>query len=385
MGHAPYGGALPGEVFALISRITDDESWRRQWFAMARKCESMARNSIDRISKGNNLLRASNYYRAAEFFIPPCGDNLEMKKELYRSSMKTFQEGLTELGTSFKIYQVPWKSGHMLVYFFPGDNRKPAVFIHGGYDSTNEESYFFTGAALIARGYPVIMFEGPGQSGMIREFGVRFTPHWHEPVGRIIDFMISREPVIDKLKKVLIGISLGGLLAGRAAAYEPRIDGVVLFGAPYDMVDAALFQMSSAGRWLYRNHFRRTIEILVGWKEKKDRAIRWGLSSGMWTVGGENAYDMLKAFEAYTLRDVHDKVRCHVLCIHGERDIYVSDQKQVDHFKTSFGKSASYTFKILKEEDGSAEHCQIGATEQASREIVNWLYHNNLVEIENDH
>ena len=53
LGHAPYGGALPGEVTSLIPRISDDESWKREWSAMAERCETMAEKADDPISKGN--------------------------------------------------------------------------------------------------------------------------------------------------------------------------------------------------------------------------------------------------------------------------------------------------------------------------------------------
>jgi len=373
LGHAPYGGALPGEVMSLIPRITDDESWKREWSSMAGKCEVMAEKSSDPVSKGNDLLRASNYFRAAEFFIPPYGENLKAKRELHRKSIMAFQNALLNLGIRHHIDRISWKNSSMLVYYFPGNQRKPVVFIHGGFDSTNEESYFFAGAALVARGYPVVMFEGPGQSSMIREFGVRFTPRWQEPVGKIIDYMASAHPELATRKIILVGISLGGLLAGRAAAYEKRIVGVVLFGAPYDMMATALFQMPSAVRWLYSQNMKGTINTVISWKTRWDRGLRWGLNNGMWTIGGDTPFDMVNAFEAYNLKDVHDKVLCHVLCIYGKKDIYTSDEKQMALFNNSFKNAASYTIKIFSEEDGAAEHCQIGSTEQSSQAIIEWM------------
>ncbi len=373
LGHAPYGGALPGEVMSLIPRITDDESWRREWEALAEKCEVLAGKAFDPVSRGNDLLRASNYYRAAEFFLAPSDQDLPEKRVLYKKSVKAFQEALVSLGVRHRICRVPWETGSMRVYYFPGRRDKPLMLIQGGFDSTNEESYFFAGAALIARGYPVILFEGPGQSAMIREFGVRFTPEWHKPVGRILDYMLAEEPELAANKKVLVGISLGGLLAGRAAAYEKRLDGVVLFGAPYDMEAAALFQMPQAGRWLYRQNMQGLINTAVHWKAKGDRSLRWGLQNGMWTIGGDDPFSMMKAFGAYTLGNVHDRVRCHVLCLYGEKDIYVSDEKQMLLFKHSFKNAVSYTLKVFREEDGSAEHCQIGATEHAVQEMISWL------------
>jgi len=373
LGHAPYGGALPGEVMSLIPRIGDDESWKREWSAMAKRCEAMAEETDDPVSKGNSLLRASNYYRAAEFFIQPTGEDLKVKIDLYRKSVKDFQAALQYLNIQHRIYRVPWENGTMLVYYFPGNPGKPAIFINGGFDSTNEESYFFAGAALIARGYPVIMFEGPGQSGMIREYNLRFTPQWQKPAGKVIDFIVSKEPKLAESKKILVGISMGGILAGWAAAFDKRIDGIVLFGSPYDMEDSALFQLPVPVRWLYNQGIDWSLNMLANLKKKWDRGLRWGVNNGMWTVGGNDPYNMLKAFKVYTLKDVQDKVRCHILCIYGERDIYVSDNRQMELFKNSFKNAASFTMKVFREKDGAAEHCQIGSTEQSSSAIVSWL------------
>lgn len=92
--------------------------------------------------------------------------------------------------------------------------------VHGGFDSTNEESYFLIAAALIERGYPVLMFEGPGQSSMARDYNIHFTVDWHRPVGAILDFVERRLPELSGNRKVLVGISFGGLLAARAAAFR---------------------------------------------------------------------------------------------------------------------------------------------------------------------
>ncbi|MGD0275763.1 MAG: hypothetical protein ABSB79_06875 [Syntrophales bacterium] len=212
MGHSIYHGALPGEVLSAISQIRDEdtESWFDNWQRMAKHCELLADKACDNISGGNALLRASNYYRTSEFFLEPSD---KRKRETYNKSVETFQLALETLGIKYEIWYVPYETGEMRTYYFPGDEDKPLIITCGGYDSTNEESYFWIGCAAIQRGYPLIMFEGPGQSNMIREYGIRFTPDWQKPVSKIIDFIENKETVPSFRKKILFGISLGGLLA----------------------------------------------------------------------------------------------------------------------------------------------------------------------------
>jgi pimeloyl-ACP methyl ester carboxylesterase len=378
LGHAVYQGALPGEVMAVLPRISDDETWCREWTTLADRCVETARLAADDVSRGNALLRASNYYRAAEFFLPPRGKGLEQRRDLHHQSIAAFREALRRLGVRHTVYAVPFGGGKIPVYYFPGRADRPVVIVYGGFDSTTEEIWFITGAALVERGYTVVLTEGPGQSSMIRDYGIRFTPDWHKPVGAVIDHLYGADPSLRGRTTVLVGASFGGILAGRTAAIEKRLDGVVLFGAPYDMVRAALFQMPAMGRWMYRHGWDGAINAMIRLKARGDRGLRWGLNNGTWTIGGDTPYGMINAFAPYTLEDVHEKVKCHVLCLYGEKDIYVSDEHQRALFENSFKNAASYTMKIFTEKDGAAEHCQVGAIEQVAAALVGWMKEKGL-------
>ena len=64
------------------------------------------------------------------------------------------------------------------------------------------------------------MFEGPGQGGVMRLQGMHFTHEWEKPVKAVLD-------TFDLNNVTIIGISLGGYLAPRAAAFDKRITKVV--------------------------------------------------------------------------------------------------------------------------------------------------------------
>ncbi|MBN1531990.1 MAG: alpha/beta hydrolase [Spirochaetes bacterium] len=372
LGHSMYQGSAPGEVLSVISRIDDqdEDEWYSQWNAMGEKCEGWAAHAIDPVTRGNALLRASNYYRTSEFFLPP--DDAR-KLRVYDRSVRSFRKALTELGVPHAIYEIPYESGKMTTYYFRGDADKPLVIVCGGFDSTNEESYFWIGKALIDRGYSVAMFEGPGQSGMIRHQNIRFTPEWHKPVGKVIDYLTERNPSIRSQKKILFGISLGGVLMGRAAARESRIDGAALFGSPFDFLDGALFQLPSVARTLFHNGHRGVFNLLARIKRRISITTRWGLNNGMMSMGGNTPYDFLVIGSQYTLKDVHDKVRCPVLVFYGERDLFISDGIQDVMFKKAFQNARSYTLKTFPFVDGSSEHCQAGAIEQSAMVFIHWM------------
>lgn len=369
LGHAMYHGALPGEVFSILPSIRsgDFDSWYEHWYELAQAAAATADAARDPTSRGRALLRASNYYRAAMFFRSPTD---ESNAAIYDKSRSAFVDGLSELQIPHRILSVPYEHGQMRTYYFPGTPGRPLMLVHGGFDSTNEESYFLIGASLIERGYPLVMFEGPGQSSMARDYDIHFTPDWHRPVGTVLDFIEQELPDLSGSPKVLIGISLGGLLAARAAAVEPRIDGVVVFGAPFDTLDAGL-SLNAILRLLYRSGRRNLLNRLVGLVMRFDSGARWALHNAMYTFGCTTPYDALHASAAYTLHDVHENVHCDVLALRGVDDIYGPAQGEL--FRTAFPNARSYEFVQFDRASGAAEHCQLGAVEIAAQEVVRWL------------
>ncbi len=74
LGESIHGGSDINECFATASRITegDFEGWYQEWNRTAERIHKIAENSLThhhRVSAREAFLRASNYYRCAEFFM----------------------------------------------------------------------------------------------------------------------------------------------------------------------------------------------------------------------------------------------------------------------------------------------------------------------------
>ena len=67
---------------------------------------------------------------------------------------------------------------------------------------------------------------------MLRRQGLTFT-HWEKPTGAVLDAFLADHARPEKI--VLVGMSMGGYLAPRAAAFDERFDGVVAYDAFFDM------------------------------------------------------------------------------------------------------------------------------------------------------
>lgn len=114
-----------------------------------------------------------------------------------------------------------------------GARRPPLVLLIAGLDSTKEE-FFAVENVFLARGMATFSLDGPGQG----ETGYSRTirPDFEAPVAAALDVLCARND-LDGDRVGMLGVSLGGYYAARAAAFEPRIRAVVVSGGPYDYGD----------------------------------------------------------------------------------------------------------------------------------------------------
>jgi len=99
-------------------------------------------------------------------------------------------------------------------------------------------------AAAAERGYNVLSFDGPGQAGAVYRQRLVFRPDWENVVGPVIDYALTL-PGVDGAKIVLWGLSMGGELAPRAAAFEHRLAALVCVDGLYDMGVVVLGQATA--------------------------------------------------------------------------------------------------------------------------------------------
>ena len=111
--------------------------------------------------------------------------------------------------------------------------RPPVVILIPGLDSVKEELHFY-GHDFLARGMAVLAIDGPGQGEM--EFRHPMRHDYEVPVGCAIDYLEGRADV-DATRVGLMGVSLGGYYAPRAAAFEPRVRAAIGVAGAYKLAD----------------------------------------------------------------------------------------------------------------------------------------------------
>jgi pimeloyl-ACP methyl ester carboxylesterase len=346
----------------------DAQGWFNAWTAAGDRVSAMAARTTDPVSQGNAFLRAHNYYRSAEFFLAPDDPR---RKAVWARNVGSFESGLNALGVAHERFAVPYGAHHLNAIYYPGpagSEKRPLLMLVGGYDSTMEELYFAGVAAALQRGYSVLTYEGPGQGSVLREQHLAFEPDWEKPNGAVLDAFIRLHGKPAKI--VLVGQSLGGYLAPRAAAFDSRIDGVVAFDAFYDGYAVATASMPS---WLLGLHQHGHDGILAFLASlQKDPGHVWALQNGEWVFGVKGPGAVLDAFRPYRLAPVESRIRSDVLILAGDDDHFVP-AVQAGEFARGLVNARSVTSIRFDKASGGGEHCQVGAPSVWQAAVFDWL------------
>jgi alpha-beta hydrolase superfamily lysophospholipase len=368
----PYDGADTSEVLETIKHITagDSDSWYDAWERTGDRVSELADGTKDPISRGRAQLRAHNYYRTAEFLLAPHDPRRTIS---WKKNIETFYRGLDTLGVRCDRISAPYGAHHLNALYFPGpqgSEKRPLIVICGGFDSTLEELYFVLVAAGLERGYSVLAYEGPGQGSIISEQGIPFTHEWEKPTAAILDEYLRTHPPPAKI--VLVGMSMGGYLAPRAAAFDERIDGVVAFDVFFDFGAISSRSVPPAAFWLGRHGLGLLLNAIVRIKSAFSPSLRWALQNSRWVMGTSGLLETAEALRAYTLQGVAQHIKGDVLILAGEEDHFVPIE-QVKQFETCLTGARSVTSVVYGRESGGAEHCQLGAVTLWHAAFFDWL------------
>ena len=203
----------------------------------------------------------------------------------------------------------------------------------------------------------------------MRTQGMHFTHEWEKPVKAVLDFF-------DLSDITIVGISLGGYLAPRAAAFDKRITKVVawsVFPCFQDILVSMQPQSTQrAFRTLMKLHARPLLNIVFGKKAKSSPIIDWGIKHGCYAYEAKDAYSYAKKLKLYDLAPVADRITQDVLIL-GANDDHFINYHLVGREIDMFTNVKSLTFRLFTDKENAQNHCNVGNGQLALDTICGWI------------
>ncbi|WP_164738380.1 alpha/beta hydrolase family protein [Aquabacter cavernae] len=376
LGHTYYGGADIGECLALAARIPDRDParWHGEWTALAERIQSLGQASLvagHRASARDAFLRASNYFRASYSFLfqAPLDPRAVTA---YDRQTDAFARAMALMETPGESLDIPFEDTSLHALFLRPDasgTARRTLIVTGGYDGTAEENYFMSGRAALERGYNVLLYDGPGQGRALFKQDLKLRPDWEAVLRPVVDFALSR-PEVDPAGLVVLGVSLGGYLAPRAAASEPRLAALVADPGQFSLLEEARARLPG---WIGRQLPDGNGLVLALLGRMLDRRLTdvsggWALRRGLLVNGCATPLDYLKSTAAYTNEGRAREIACPTMICGAEGDaIGVTARRLFDAL------ACEKRFHVFPAADGAGGHCEGGARSLFNREMFDWL------------
>jgi pimeloyl-ACP methyl ester carboxylesterase len=370
-GYAAYGGADIGEVITTAERVTpgDWESWYREWRALADRIAAIADQCAANghpVSASSAYLRASNYYRTAEFYLRDDPENDPRVADTSARAIETFRSA-PEIQARWTQLHIPYEGIQLNGYYLnvSGDDPGPTLLAHGGYDSTVEEMFFAVGEAARRHGWNCLIFEGPGQGSALKVDKLPFRYDWEAVVTPVVDFALTLRGV-DPERIALLGMSMGGYLAPRAAAFEHRIAACVAYDGVFNF--AATFT-GGLPPGLDSEQRVAAMDSMFAHRAQAPSSQRWAMSNALWVFKGATTHELLDEVVKYDLTDVAHQISCPTLVCEAENDQFFAGQPAMLYEALHCPK----TFLTFTAAEGAGEHCHEGALTLFHQRLFDWL------------
>lgn len=214
-------------------------------------------------------------------------------------------------------------------------------------------------------GYEVIAFEGPGQGAARKKYGLAFDHEWEKPTKAVLDHF-NLEDV------TLLGISMGGWLCLRAAAFDSRIKRVIAHSVSFD-VNQYTNVIGQRIAHLFFTRFRNFTNNAMLKKAKKNMMYSWFVSNLTYITDKEVPIDGFDVLLQLNEENLHpDLVKQDVLVLTGKKDHMIPLKMHDMQIKALTG-AKSVTGRVFTTEEHAQNHCQVGNIGLVISVMMEWI------------
>ncbi len=282
------GGIHYYDLMTATRRMHSWDDWGPEWTRMAAMHESLAEEAWEqgrRVSAVQAYHTAARYYHMAYFIFTR---DPEVHDKGLRKMLECYDRILPYLEPRVEKVTIPFEDTHFVGLFSRPNSAQPppVVILIPGLDSTKETRHEGR-RGMLRRGMAALSIDGPGQGETSLRLKIR--PDYERVIGAAIDYLEGRGDV-DASRVGLLGSSLGGYYAPRAAAFEKRVKACVGNCGPYDWAEC--FEgLPTVTREAYQHY-----------------------------SGAGNMDESFELARSMTLKGAAEHIACPLLVLHGKRD-----------------------------------------------------------------
>ncbi|MCR5748480.1 MAG: alpha/beta fold hydrolase [Lachnospiraceae bacterium] len=361
LGLSRYGMSDAGEVFEVMGMMKSpaEKDWALAWGSMAERLMQNAKKSEGNkkiVSASSAYLRAASYYRFALASFSDAGDPII--EDYSKKSISCYRKYLELSDYPGEVIEIPYGETKLSGYFYKSPvagEKAPLMILTPGRDTLGEDTVWVYDEAL-KRGIHCIVMEGPGQGAVLRLQKIPFIKEWERIITPIIDYAYTLD-CIDKDRIALMGISFGGYLVPRAAAFEKRIR--LCIANPGNI------------------SWGRSIGSALEMAKKMPKALRPPMVESLvrdyaWKHGVENDLDaVINELKRYDNSDILDKLTCKMLVMDATADVNPGEAMK---FYEAINCPKEY---MLFDDDTMGQtHTQMGCYASASERLFDWIEEN---------
>jgi dienelactone hydrolase len=318
-----------------------------QLVAQAEEAEKTGRTR----TAGQLYFRATNYLCQAERMLSRSDPD---RIPTYTRVLELAQKSFDLRDPRITRVTIPYEGTTLPAYFSsaPATDDGPApVVVHvNGLDSTKEHMYASSHwEELAARGISCLMLDQPGTGEALRLQDLPARIDAEAWASAAVDWLETRNDV-DAGRIGLVGWSLGGYYAPRAAAFEERFALVVAWGANHNWGAVQRRRLQREG----------------------ERPVPHYWEHVLWVWGHDDLDTFISFADDVHLDGVVERIRVPFLIAHGAND----RQIPLEYAHRSYEQavhSPKRELRIFTPEEGGAEHIGLDHLPHVSAYIADWV------------
>ncbi|MGV9712789.1 alpha/beta hydrolase family protein [Gordonia sp. NPDC003424] len=330
------------------------EDFLRTWTALVDQLEEQAEENV---TKGHLRTAGQTYARAANYLITA----ERMQKAGTPERDATYDRCLKLMERSFELadpltrrVEVPFRDTTLPAYFtkpITTDGAPvPAMIQWNGLDSTKEHMYVSEHSReLAARGIATLMVDTPGSGEALRKQGLTAQINTEEWAAACVDFL-ENDPAIDSSRVGIVGWSLGGYYAPRAAAFEKRLALCVAWGANHDWGKVQ----------------RRRVE------REGERPVPHYWEHVLWVWGETDLDTFLDMADNVNLDGVVEQITVPFLVAHGAGDRQIPVELAQRSYDQAVN-SPKRELRVFTADEGATEHIGLDNFGYVSSFVADWV------------